>query len=97
MAKRNLFCDIETTGLKIELGAVPLAIGMLLDNGTPDDPEPKSLIVTICPTEDQWSKASSKALEVNGFTWEQLQQEGIPMEEAVSTICNWLAENDVNS
>ncbi len=88
--------DIETTGLKIEHGAVPLSIGFLLDNGI-DDPGPyEVLIVTILPTEQQWAKASETALAVNGFTWEKLLVDGVSMAKASDMICSWLAENDVN-
>ncbi len=96
MGKRNLYCDIETTGLKIEDGAVPLSIGFLLDNGVEDPGPHASLVVTILPTELQWAKANDRALEVNGFTWEKLLVDGVSIEKAKETICAWLAENDVN-
>jgi hypothetical protein len=96
LALKNLFCDIETTGLKIEDGAVPLAIGFMLDTG-PDDPSPEHIVVTIIPTQEQWEKANVKALEVNGFTWEKLILEGVSWPEAKLKICAWLADHDVNS
>ncbi len=90
-----LFLDLETTGLRPEHGAVPLEICFLYER-TENSTEPITLSVTICPTEDQWAKASPQALVVNGFTWERLQQEGIPMEEARDQICSWMMENDIS-
>ena len=91
-----LICDLETSGLSANLGATILEAGFMLLKGA-DDPDPKTLVVTICPTEAEWKFASPDALKVNGFTLARLQAEGIPMAEAKIKILSWMAENDINA
>ena len=94
--RRLLICDIETSGMSPEQGAVMLEVGLMLMNSV-DDPNPNILVVTICPTEEQWKFASPQSLKVNGFTWERLQTEGIPMEDAKIKILEWIATNEISS
>ncbi len=91
---KNLFVDIETSGLEPAEGHVPLAFGFLLDDGN-NSPDYQHLIVTVKVTENQWALRSPRAIEINGFTWEQ-SQAGILLEEAKQMIVKWLIEQDAN-
>lgn len=91
----RLFCDIETSGLE-PISAVPLEIGMMLDKSF-NDPEPVIFTIVVKPTEAQWQLASPRALEVNGFTWERCQEEGLPIQEAADKLCAWLVEHGVDA
>ncbi len=92
-----LYVDLETTGLSIGDGAVPLSIGMMVDNGVDGPEPPKHIVVTILPTEEQWAKANPSALEVNGFTFEKLVAEGIPLDKAKNELFAWLLENEIDT
>ena len=95
MREKILICDIETTGLRPEAGAVPIAIGFMLLNGL-EDPNPETLVVDILPTEEQWKLASPDALAVNGYTWEHLCEHGVSLDDAKTTICGWLEDHGIS-
>ncbi len=85
-----LYCDIETSGFSPVDGAVPLSVGLVADDGSGIGSQFQELVVHITPTPEQWAKASRQALEVNGLTLGFLQANGLPMDDAVATICEWL-------
>jgi len=85
-SKKRFFIDLETSGLEPTEGAVILQIGCLTD-----DPEDGEFSMTILPTNEQYVKASPKAIEVNGLTWEVLQEKGKSFEEVKEEFLRYLA------
>lgn len=78
--------DSETTGLDPKLGAVMLTFAALHESGN-------SFTVTIQPTDEEWTNAHPKALQVNGITWEDVQG-GIPVIEAGDMFTSWMIKHD---
>jgi DNA polymerase III epsilon subunit-like protein len=91
----NLFCDLETTGLSPTDGAVILSIGMIADGGCFDSPA-SEFEIEICPTEEEWARASEGALKTNGMTLEHLKASGVPFENAVLQLGEWLIRQSVS-
>jgi DNA polymerase III epsilon subunit-like protein len=87
--KNLLFLDLETTGLEPSQGACILAIGAVVEKNVKKNPVSEFSIL-IKPTEQQWKLASPKALEVNGLTWDRLQKEGVPFDDARDAFLEWL-------
>jgi DNA polymerase III epsilon subunit-like protein len=79
------FIDIETTGLEPP-DAVILSIGAIADG--------EELYIVIKPTEEEWQRASPKALEVNGMTWEEVSQ-GVPSADAVWQLREFLTKHQI--
>ena len=69
---------------------MPLSVGLVTDDGVGINSPFEELVVHITPTDEQWAKASKQALEVNGLTLNFLKANGLPMDDAVATICEWL-------
>lgn len=85
-SKKRFFIDLETSGLEPSQGAVILQIGCLTD-----DPEDGEFSMTILPTNEEYMKASPKAIEVNGLTWETLQEKGKPYSEVKEEFLRYLS------
>jgi len=85
----KLFVDIETTGLEPQEGAVMLSVGAFVEYGSLREP----FEVVILPTKEEWEKASPKALQVNGMTWEVLEKDGVPLKEAAARFVEFLAQH----
>lgn len=85
----HAFLDIETTGLEPSEGAVILSVGFVLNKGE------QAFEATLKPTTEEWNKANPKALEVNGMTWEYLQEHGVSLDAAKDLIVNYLLDNHV--
>lgn len=96
---RTLFIDLETTGLYPANGHVPLSLAFILDNGSEDDTERKSLLVNVRPTADEFAKADPGALDVNGFkSYDAFNgDDWVDPSEAKRAIVEWLLQHDVNS
>jgi len=94
---KKCYVDLETTGLnpwvdgdgKNDKGVI-LSAGFILETGNEAQ-------VIITPTEEEWGYANPIALEVNGMEWEYLVKFGVPFADAVTFICDWLADNEVTS
>lgn len=96
--KRLIFVDLETSGLEPMEGAVILAIGAVVEvPGKGHEGELSEFNCYIKPTEMQWKNAKKEALEVNGITWEYLEEHGVTFEEARELFLSWLAKNKVES
>lgn len=96
--KRLLFVDLETSGLEPMEGHVILAIGAVVEvPGKGHEGELDEFNIYIKPTESQWKMASPQALEVNGLTWDYLQEHGVPFEEAQREFVSWLVKNKVDN
>lgn len=87
MAKKDVFVDIETSGLSPKDGHVILSIGAVYKE--------KEFYAVIAPTEEEFALAAPEALKVNGFTYEQLLAEGLPFQEVLTQFCNWVFSNYV--
>lgn len=91
-----LYIDLETSGLEPSEGAVILSIGALFEkiqNGKVVDSTEWERVVKV--TQEQWDKASPKALEVNGMTWD-IVSAGKPIEDVRDEFIIWLVDNDLN-
>ncbi len=95
-SRKNLFVDLETSGLHYEQGHVILEVGMLLESSA-DDEHGVVFTQMIAPTQEQWALAHPTALAVNGFTWEELQECGEPHSVVEIMLGNWLLENHVRN
>lgn len=90
-----LFLDIETSGLEPTEGAVILSIGARLEkiqDSQVIDEQEWERVVKVTP--EQWEKASPKALEVNGMTWD-IVSAGKPIEDVRDEFIIWLVEHDI--
>lgn len=83
---RLCFIDIETSGLEPP-DAVILSIGAIADG--------EEFYVVIRPTEEEWQRASPKALEVNGMTWEDVSQ-GISLSDAKWQLLQFLLKHNID-
>jgi oligoribonuclease (3'-5' exoribonuclease) len=92
--KHRLFVDLETTGLKPDEGSVVLSGCFILDR-VDADVNSEMLEFVIQPTEEEFANASPKALEVNGFTWELLQETGVPRPQAIQKILSWILQHNI--
>lgn len=92
--KDRLFVDLETTGLKPEEGHVVLSGCFILDKADMDV-NSELFEFVIQPTEEEYANASPKALEVNGFTWELLQETGDPRPLAIQKILSWILQHNI--
>jgi DNA polymerase III epsilon subunit-like protein len=88
----KLYLDIETSGFEPTEGACIFSIAFIHEKHEPNSDEStlEELEVVILPTEEQWKNASPGALKVNGITWEYLEKEGVPLDEAKMKIISWL-------
>jgi len=97
MADKSIcYLDIETSGLYPNSGHVILSIGAVVDRGTKKNPIAE-FYVEIAPTAAQWQHAADAALRVNGMTWERLQQNGKPFNQASDEFSAFLVENKVKT
>lgn len=97
MAKRYVYVDIETSGLEPMQGAVILGIGAIAEvAGKTRDRAVEEFSVFVKPTKDQWAVANPGALAVNGLTWEFLQENGLPFDEARDEFLRFLVANNVS-
>jgi len=92
--ERYLFVDIETGSLI--LGSPILEIGMRCEWGE-TDPSPVEFSVVIKPTELEWARCDERALAVNQFTWEEVQEKGVPLEDAAQQLSSWLLQHNINN
>lgn len=90
-SKKILYLDIETTGLNPLNGAVILSIGAVVDRKTKRNPIAE-FYGLIKPTFSEWEIASPKALEVNGLTYEYLQEHGKPFSDVRDMFISFLVE-----
>lgn len=91
MAKRNIYLDTETSGLEPSTGHALLSLAAIVELGSkPPYTEVSEFSILVRPTEAQWQNASHEALKVNGLTWEKLQAEGRPLNEAIDEFGRWL-------
>jgi len=96
--KYHIFVDIETSGLKPEDGAVPLAIGAVAElKGKKLAGQVAEFYGVVLPTREQWAAASPKALVVNGLTWEYLCKHGKPLQRVVEDFAQWVFGNKVTA
>jgi len=95
MAKRILYIDLETSGLEPSEGAVILSIGAVIDKVGNKVDKYAEYEAYILPTPEEWAKASPKALEVNGLTWEFLQEHGRPFVEVRDEFLAFLYTNGI--
>lgn len=91
MSKKYVFVDLETSGLFPENGHVILSIGAIAQTKVRESP----FYQVICPTQAEFDLAAPKALEVNGFTWDQLIEEGLPFQQALNAFLEWGSKNYV--
>ena len=90
--QKKFFVDIETSGLKPYQGAVILQIGCLTD-----DPDDGTFSETILPTNEEYGRRSPKAIEVNGLTWEVLQEKGRLFAEVKEDFIRYLLTAEVEN
>lgn len=96
--KYHIFVDIETSGLKPEEDAVPLAIGAVAElKGKKLAGQVSEFYGVILPTPEQWAAASPDALAINGLTWEYLCEHGKPLQRVVEDFAQWVFENKVTA
>jgi DNA polymerase III epsilon subunit-like protein len=99
--KLGFFIDLETTGLTPppEGVACILAIGALAEVKVKGEEQPRvvEFYRLVKPTEQQWAMADEKALQVNGLTWDVLQQKGVSLDEAKTEFGRWFAENKIKT
>jgi len=69
---RAVFLDIEATGLDVRSHS-PIDIAFKIIDLTVDIQE-QSYQALICPSEKAWQCRDFNSMQVNGYTWEQLQQ-----------------------
>jgi DNA polymerase III epsilon subunit-like protein len=91
-AKKILYLDIETTGLNPENGHVILSIGAVADRKVKKNPVVE-FYGLICPTPQQFSRASQEALQVNGATWDVLREQGRPFADVRDDFLRFLVDN----
>jgi len=95
--KREVFLDIETTGLDPNNGHVILSIGVIVENTKTLAKRAKAayseFYVEILPTSVEWSAADPRALQTNGFTYEHLQKNGVSFGDAVASLAEFLVEH----
>ena len=89
--KKRFFIDIETSGLKPYEGAVILQIGCLTD-----DPKDGTFSETILPTNEEYGRRSPKAIEINGLTWEVLQEKGKPFKDVRDALIRYLMKAGID-
>lgn len=94
--KKILYLDTETTGLYPEQGAFLLSIGAVIDRNTKRD-RFKEFYAVVRLTDEQWKQASPKALEVNGFTYEQMVAEGVPFGDVRDDFISFLMSNGIQA
>lgn len=94
MNKTICFLDLETTGLEPSEGHVIASIGAVAVRNVKKDPI-KEFYVEVTPTPEQWGRANPRALEVNGFTYDRLVEQGKPLREAAHDFLEWLVDNGV--
>ncbi|HYE67299.1 MAG TPA: hypothetical protein VEA58_01730, partial [Anaerovoracaceae bacterium] len=92
---RYLFVDLESGGLSPDIHPI-LEIGMRCEYSD-DDPNPAEFSVVIRPTESEWAQCNEIALEVNQFTWKELQERGVPLEDAAQQLSSWLLQHNINN
>lgn len=90
--RKRFFIDIETSGLKPNEGAVILQIGCLTD-----DTEDGTFSETILPTNEQYGKRSAKAIEINGLTWEVLQEKGKSFKDVSEDLIRYLSKAGIDT
>jgi len=96
--KNHIFVDIETSGLKLEDGAVILAIGAVAElKGKKLAGQVSEFYGVILPTPEQWAAASPQALTVNGLTWAYLCEHGKPLQRVVEDFTQWVYENKITA
>lgn len=89
--KNVFYLDLETTGLEPDEGAIILSIGVVFEKLTTKEPQIHEFYGVVAPTENQWKLASQKALDVNGFTWEFLQENGKPFRLVRDDFLRWMS------
>lgn len=67
-----VFLDIETTGLDFRRH-VAVDLGLRIFD-LANNEELASYESLVCPSQEEWEERDLASIEVNGFTWEQLQQ-----------------------
>ena len=97
-SKSKLFIDLETSGLAPSEGHIILSAGFLFDEVIHHGDIWKrgntlQLVVYRKPTDEEWSKASPEALAVNGHTWDELQEKGLPAKEFKLKIISFIYES----
>lgn len=101
MAPLNLlsrvFLDLETTGLTPREHVI-LSMAFIVDRHIEglEYEEADRLVVNILPSEEDWANAHPKALEVNGMTWEYLQEHGVSKQEAERLLFNFVLKNKIH-
>lgn len=90
---RGIFLDTETNGLnpfvhrvlEIAFKIVDLCSGEVLDQ----------YAATIRQPLEEWKRSDPSSLQVNGFTYEMVEQ-GIPAFQAAAEVTNLLQKNQIN-
>ncbi len=92
---RMLICDLETGGFVP--GTHPILEIAIRCEWGPSDPSPLDFSVVVKPTEEEWLACNENALLVNQFTWEELQEKGVPLDEAAQRLSSWLLKCSINA
>jgi DNA polymerase III epsilon subunit-like protein len=79
------FIDLETSGLEPP-DAVILSIGAISGKD--------ELYIVVKPTDEEWQRASPKALEVNGMTWDEVSG-GVSLNDAKWMLMQFLLDHDI--
>lgn len=89
----KVYIDLETTGLNPGEHVV-LSLAFIHEDqyGTTE-----TLDLVIKPTELEWSRAHPRALEVNGMTWEFLEEHGIPLNEARDEVYAFVVRKKIKT
>lgn len=84
--KKLCFIDLETSGL-VPGEHVILSIGAIVAN--------QEFSALIVPTDAEWARTSSEALDVNGLTLDVLRYNGQPLREVANMFAQWLFNNGI--